>query len=59
MEHLALLQEAVQFWQSRASRHLTTEDARQAIENITGFFETLERWDSTKSAESTDDVETP
>jgi hypothetical protein len=32
------------FWQSRTDRQLTTEDARQIAENVTGFLQTLTRW---------------
>lgn len=32
------------FWQSRTDRQLTTEDARQIAENVTGFLQTLVRW---------------
>jgi hypothetical protein len=39
-----ILDETVQFWQPRSLRTLTHEDARQAIENVTGFFTTLQRW---------------
>ena len=34
------------FWQPRASKKLTAEDARQMIENVTGFFAQLEAWDT-------------
>src|SRR5579864_9408252 len=32
------------FWQSRTDRQLTTEDARQMAENVSGFLQTLVRW---------------
>src|SRR4051812_36565872 len=32
------------FWQSRTDRQLTTEDARQMGENVSGFLQTLIRW---------------
>jgi len=32
------------FWQSRTDRQLTTEDARQIAESVTGFLQTLIRW---------------
>jgi len=44
MAGLPLLDETIQFWQPRASRRLSREDARQAVENVTGFFATLQRW---------------
>jgi hypothetical protein len=58
MERPAEVEDAIQFWQRYASRRLTQEDARQAIENTTGFFATLERWSSApKSAEGDCDRE--
>jgi len=44
MERLPLLEETIRFWQPRTSRPLTREDARQMVENITGFFTTLQSW---------------
>lgn len=35
------------FWQSRADRPLTYEDARAIIENLNGFFRLLARWADT------------
>jgi hypothetical protein len=32
------------FWQSRTDRQLTTEDARQIVENVSGFLQTVIRW---------------
>jgi hypothetical protein len=40
-------------WQPRASRELTREDARQIVENVTGFFKTLLEWDATLNDEAT------
>lgn len=44
MERPAVLDDTMKFWQPRTSRQLTAEDARQALENISGFFATLQRW---------------
>ena len=44
MERLPLLEETIQFWQPRSTRPLTPEDARQIVENITGFFTVLQGW---------------
>jgi uncharacterized protein len=38
---LPLLEETIRFWQPRTSRQLTPEDARQMVENVTGFFTVL------------------
>ena len=45
----AFLEDTQEFWQARTSRVLTLEDARQAVENVTGFFTTLERWAAVES----------
>jgi hypothetical protein len=44
MVRLPLLEETIRFWQPRSSRQLTAEDARQMVENVTGFFTTLQGW---------------
>ena len=44
MEPLPLLEETIRFWQPRTSRPLTPEDARQMVENVTGFFTVLKSW---------------
>ena len=36
---------AIEFWQPYSNRPLSREDARQIIENITGFFNLVEVWD--------------
>ena len=39
------------FWQSRTDRDLTAEDARQIAENVSGFLQTLIRWQRDDSSE--------
>jgi hypothetical protein len=46
----ALLDETIAIWQPRTSRRLTREDARQIIENMTGFFNVLREWDRAERA---------
>ena len=41
-----------EFWQKRTSRPLTDEDAREIIENITGFFKILIEWDERERGET-------
>src|SRR5262249_30093109 len=41
-----LVDQALEIWQPRASRALTREDARQIVENISGFFRILLEWDA-------------
>lgn len=38
------LDETIQFWQPRSERPLTREDAREIVENMTGFFSILHEW---------------
>ncbi len=47
----ALLEDTRTFWQARTSRPLTLEDARQAVENMTGFFTTLLEWAAAEASE--------
>lgn len=35
----------LEFWQQRTPKKLTEEDVREINENLTGFFDTLARWD--------------
>ena len=44
MGRLSLAEETVGFWEPRYSRPLTAEDARQIVENVTGFFTVLQGW---------------
>jgi hypothetical protein len=46
MDYMEALEDTIAFWQPRACRQMTLEDARQAVANISGFFETLDRWAS-------------
>ena len=40
----------VRTWQSRSPRPLTSEDAREIISNVTGFFRVLAEWDRAEKA---------
>jgi hypothetical protein len=46
----AFLDETIEFWQPRASRMLTPEDARQIVENLTAFIHVLDRLDRKRPA---------
>jgi hypothetical protein len=39
-----LIDQTLEFWQARSPKTLTREDARQMIENVTGFFQLLQEW---------------
>jgi hypothetical protein len=51
------LEETRAFWQSRTDRVLTREDAREIIENMTGFFRVLLEWDRAKRSKHTDSAD--
>jgi hypothetical protein len=40
----AMINETMAFWRERTGTPLSPEDARQAIENICGFFQVLQDW---------------
>jgi hypothetical protein len=39
------IEQTIAIWQKRTDRKLTREDAREIIENITGFFTILHEWE--------------
>ena len=39
-----LIEQTYKVWQPRIERNLTDEDARQIVENVTGFFAILAEW---------------
>jgi hypothetical protein len=39
-----LIDRTRQLWQPRLGRNLSREDARQIVENVTGFFGVLAEW---------------
>ena len=39
-----LIDRTIALWEPRCQRDLSCEDARQIIENVTGFFSTLLEW---------------
>lgn len=41
----AFLDKTIQVWQPRSEKVLTRENARQMIENLSGFFQVLYEWD--------------
>lgn len=44
----ALLEKTIQLFQNRTGRTLSKEDAREMIENVTGFFRILGEWNRTE-----------
>jgi hypothetical protein len=39
-----LIEQTVSIFESRTGRAMSEEDARQAVENISGFFRVLQEW---------------
>jgi len=44
------IERALDVWQPRSSRKLTSEDVRQIAENTTGFFRILLEWQAKERA---------
>ena len=42
----AFLAETLRVWQPLYDRPLTPEDAREIVQNVTGFFRVLQKWDA-------------
>lgn len=40
-----ILDQTRKLWRTRFNIELTEEDARQAVENVVGFFQVLKEWD--------------
>jgi len=40
-----LIKKTIKMWQPYSKEPLTREDAREIIQNVTGFFDILARWD--------------
>ena len=39
-----LIEQTISVFESRSGRVISDEDARQAVENISGFFRVLQEW---------------
>ncbi|MER9124424.1 hypothetical protein NKH81_15245 [Mesorhizobium sp. M0959] len=46
----AFLDRTAQLFEQRTGRKLNREDARQIVENVTGFFRLLAEWQNMESA---------
>jgi hypothetical protein len=45
-----LIDRTIELWQPRLRRELSREDARQILENVTGFFSLLSQWSKCETA---------
>ena len=50
-----LINRTIGLWQPRGGRSLSREDARQIVENVTGFFSILHEWSRAESAAAAND----
>jgi hypothetical protein len=39
-----LIEQTISLFESRTDREISKEEARQAVENISGFFRVLQEW---------------
>ena len=46
-----LIDRTIEMWQPRLDRDLSREDARQIVENVTGFFSILAEWSRAETPE--------
>ncbi len=51
-----LIDRTIETWQPHLDRDLSREDARQIIENLTGFFSILAEWTRAEMPESANDI---
>jgi hypothetical protein len=51
-----LIKRTLEIWRPRAGDNLTNEDARQVVENVTGFFSILANWARAEALTQADDV---
>jgi len=41
-----VVEDTRRFWQARTGERVSDEDAREAVRNVTAFFDLLARWDA-------------
>ncbi len=51
-----LINRTIKTWRPRLDCDLSREDARQIVENVTGFFSILAEWSRAKSSEPANDT---
>ena len=54
-----LIDRTIKTWQPHFDRDLSREDARQMVENVTGFFAILAEWAGAEQAEPANDPGKP
>ncbi len=51
-----LIDRTIETWQPRFDRGLSREDARQIVENVTGFFSILAEWSRAEAPDPANDT---
>lgn len=51
-----LIDRTIETWRPRLNRDMTREDARQIVENVTGFFSILAEWTRAVTPTPADDT---
>ena len=51
-----LIDRAIETWQPRVERDLSRDDARQIVENVSGFFSILVEWSRAEMSEPANDT---
>lgn len=51
-----LIDRTIELWQPRLRRELNPEDARQIVENVTGFFSILAEWSRGEATTPANDI---
>ncbi|TCT04910.1 hypothetical protein EDC22_1144 [Tepidamorphus gemmatus] len=49
-----LIEQTRRLWRSRLGRDVSCEDARQIVENVTGFFAVLAEWSNAERTAAND-----
>ena len=52
-----LIDRTIETWQPRFDRELSREDARQIVENVTGFFSILAEWSRAEAPDPATDTD--
>ena len=50
-----LIEQTIAVFKGRTGRKISKEDARQAVENISGFFRVLQEWEEAEDKEGCED----
>lgn len=51
-----LIEQTISVFENRTGREISQEEARQAVENISGFFRVLQEWAEAESKEGGEEL---